>query len=59
MNITIIVQFVVIFGDIETTEIGYIEMAKKSILRLLDESVYDKEKRELLNEKILEAIKKW
>ena len=35
------------------------EMPKKNILRLLDESVYDKEKRELLNEEILKAIKRW
>ena len=37
----------------------HIEMRKQNILKLLDESVYDKEKRELLNRKLLEAIKKW
>ena len=37
----------------------HIEMSKQNILKLLDESVYDKEKRELLNRKLLEAIKKW
>ena len=37
----------------------HIEMQKQNILKLLDESIYDKEKRELLNRKLLEAIKKW
>lgn len=37
----------------------HIEMTKKNILKLLDESVYDKEKMEMLNQEILEAIEKW
>jgi len=35
------------------------EMSKRNILELLDESTYDEKKKELLNEKILEAIEKW
>jgi hypothetical protein len=42
-----------------TKRLIHIEMSKKDILKLLDESIYDEEKRELLNGKILEAIKKW
>lgn len=37
----------------------HIEMRKEDILRLIDESVYDEEKREQLNQIVLEAIKKW
>jgi len=37
----------------------HIETSKQGILELLDESVYDRAKRELLNQIILEAIKKW
>ena len=37
----------------------HIEMRKEDILRLVEESVYDKEKREQLNQIVLEAIKKW
>ena len=32
---------------------------KEEVLKLLDESVYDKEKKELLNQVVLEAIEKW
>lgn len=35
------------------------DMPKKNILKLLDDSIYDKEKKELLDRKILEAIKNW
>ena len=34
-------------------------MLKRTILKLLDESVYDEKKQELLNERISEAIEKW
>ena len=37
----------------------HIEMPKKAILELIDDSVYDEEKREQLNQVVLEAIKKW
>lgn len=37
----------------------HIEMPKKAILELIDDSVYDEEKREQLNQIVLEAIKKW
>lgn len=37
----------------------HIEMSKQTFLRLLDESVYDEEKRKLLNRTVLEAMKKW
>lgn len=37
----------------------HIEMPKEDILKLIDESVYDKEKREQLGQIILEATKKW
>jgi hypothetical protein len=37
----------------------HVDMPKQDILKLLDDSIYDKEKKELLSRKILEAIKKW
>jgi hypothetical protein len=37
----------------------HIEMSKQKFLTLLDESVYDEEKRVLLNQIVTEAMKKW
>jgi hypothetical protein len=37
----------------------HIEMSKQKFLTLLDESVYDEEKRVLLNQIVMEAMKKW
>lgn len=37
----------------------HIKMPKEDILKLIDESVYDKEKKEQLNQIVVEAIKKW
>ncbi|MDQ1278909.1 MAG: hypothetical protein QG670_169 [Thermoproteota archaeon] len=37
----------------------HIEMPKQQFLTLLDESVYDKEKGDRLNQIVMEAIKKW
>jgi hypothetical protein len=37
----------------------HIEMPKEDILNLIDESVYDKEKRNELNRMVLEAINQW
>ena len=37
----------------------HIEMPKKGILKLLDDSVFDQDKKKMLKEIILEAQKKW
>jgi len=37
----------------------HIEMSKENVLTLLDESVYDEEKRKCLNQIVTEAMKKW